>query len=602
MFRRAASLPPWGWALACALLPLLIYACMQLAYLPPAGGHLVGVFEPDSWLRLTLVRNWLEGGSWYNHRYASNAPFAATISPWTRPVDLAIALLVKLQPGDAALNLKLLRAALFLPIIWSGLLLGAVFFYLSRLKASPAAYFFAAAILVTASPMRTYFAPGNVDHHAPLALLWAWVAALLMTTDNLRLRALAGMLLGLMLWISPEALLLIAVIYGWFGLQWLNGARNMNLPVIASAVALTATLGMMIERPPAEWFLPIYDSLSIVHVVLLALCAAFSWALYFTQGSFKTRLAVAMIDAFIILLLMHQLYPLFFHGPMAEVTPYIGAKFLPQISEARSLFSEDWPMILAMLVQPLVALWACASNWQHNSALRDATLRIGYLLAVTVAMSWAQQRWFYYAMPMIAIVLSQWLGAVLMPDHPSVKRTWPASWIQSFSQQKQALVRLPIIAALFLLPLFFTYLESERQASNVGLADAIHCQTQSRRLIQSGTLNQFPPMTILAHTNIGAELLFFSHHRIVASNYHREGEGIEYLWELQSLTDASKLRGYLAKRQINALLVCPLSDPPKNSVLQGLYDGSLKFRWLRRVALGGVTGNEKSPVFLRISQ
>ena len=87
--------------------------------LPVLDGVAIGPADPDPWLRLTLVRDWLLSGDWYNHAVArTNAPIGGVLTPWTRPLDLVIAMLSALQPDTVELSLRLMRAALLLPWIW----------------------------------------------------------------------------------------------------------------------------------------------------------------------------------------------------------------------------------------------------------------------------------------------------------------------------------------------------------------------------------------------------------------------------------------------------------------------------------------------------
>ncbi|MBX9726302.1 MAG: hypothetical protein K2X09_03460, partial [Rickettsiales bacterium] len=112
------------------------------------------------------------------------------------------------------------------------------------------------------------------------------------------------------------------------------------------------------------------------------------------------------------------------------------------------------------------------------------------------------------------------------------------------------------------------------------------CYKEARVLIRSGELVRVlpeTPITLLAPTDLGTEILFFTPHRIVASNYHREGAAIKYVWGADKITDAKALRAHLAERKVAAILLCPKVAPEKGSLLQGYVHGEPLPTWLKRL-------------------
>jgi hypothetical protein len=81
----------------------------------------------------------------------------------------------------------------------------------------------------------------------------------------------------------------------------------------------------------------------------------------------------------------------------------------------------------------------------------------------------------------------------------------------------------------------------------------------------------------------GWKFFFFTNHRIVASNYYREGDAIEYVWSANKITNEKALREYLEKRGIEMLLICPELEHPSNSVLQGIATVDVPPKWLESV-------------------
>lgn len=583
-------------ALLLVLTPLALMVIRHWHDIPlDANGRAFGVADPDPWLRLTLVRDWLTGGSWFDHGVArTNAPFGGIISPWTRPLDVVIAALTQLQSHSVALDIRLTRTALMLPVLWAVLMMLGVYRAAMALAPMRAVPWMGNALALTGLSMWAYFAAGYADHHTPLAVLFVWVVGGLLKADK-RALTLSGVLLGVMLWMSPEALILIAAVYAWLGISWLGGVRLaakqlLRLSIYAAAVTVAAVL---VERPVAQWLTPVYDSISVVHGWVMVGAAAFAWLLVNADTrradglKLPTRLAVCGMGSVVFLGALHAAYPLFFAGPLVGVDPYITNHFLKIITEARPLTSRPLLYIAAMLAQPLFALGVALHGARGDSVYSPAQARLlTFLQLVTIVLFCIEQRWYYYCYPLVVITLAPWLGALMHPAHPLAAGRAPARWLENLPPTRQTLRRMPLVLLLLAAQGLLLLAAPEESTPHSRAINA--CHAKARSLIHSGALKDWgngQPLTVFAPTDLGAEILFASQHRIIASNYHREGPGIRYVWEADALTDVAALRRYLAERQVDALLLCPVVHPPEGSVLQGLQQGKKPPAWLTRLPL-----------------
>ena len=599
----------------------LVFVLSKWHAVPLYHGLPAGQTDPDTWLRLTLVRDWLTSGNWYDHTvWRSNAPFPPISSPWTRPLDLIIRALVDLQPDTVDINLRLIRAGLLMPVLWMGLLLAGILRAIRIIMPLPSAYAMAAVLLITLQPMWNYFTLGNADHHAPMAALFVWIiGGVLVANPSRRLMLLTGLLFGLHVWISVEALILIAAVYAWYGIGWLRGQHThlVALSWLATSLALTSLLAVGIERPMAAWFTPIYDSISIVHAVALLLCAALVWGLRLLPAAATTgtKLTATTLAGGMLLLAIRATYPHLLDGPMYGVDPYIFSDFLPRISEARPIYKVPLLQLLAYIITPLAAWVMCLGPWirpdrrfyslEHSAAL-------AFFLLVTLTLYYCQQRWGYYLLPLSVMAMAPLLGALFTPEHTLVCHQWPANLLVGLSPNEQMKRRLPVTLALLGMPFMMMLASaapdllnhaigllsntSDTEKARTAARDA--CYTAAHQLIRSGELARVLPeaTTLLAPTDLGTEILFFSPHRIVASNYHREGAGIRYVWSADKLTKAAELRSYLAERHIGGVLLCPALEQPKGSVLQTYAHGAPLPQWLikRDYELPPVEAAEKS--------
>lgn len=609
MLRRTAKLLPyWGWALLGVMLVIGARYVMAAVHLPPTSPDVFGVPDPDAWLRLTLVREWLQTGHWHDHHYLSNAPFTMPISPWTRPLDVVLALLVKLQPGTPV-TLALLRASAVIPFIWLLLVVAAMAKTMRAMAPqTESPMLMLGALMLTSPLMFNYFMIGNADHHSMLTALWCWVIYYGLTYDEQRWRSplYVGSLLALMLWISPETMILIAVMYLWLGLRWLTGYASIRTLARLSSVVSLASLGALIlERPVIQWFTPFYDTLSMVHVLALSLAALGFWGLVFLRpASLDKRVYAAVAIVVLAGFAMRAIDPLFFHGPLADAAPFIIQQFLPNITEAKSIAAQPLAFAIGMLIQPIVALVLCLRCARHDDSLIPQ--RMAALLALLIASMTLyclyQQRWFYYLYPVTVLPLAAWLAAWMTPKNPRMNVYWPAKRLQFLSERALLCRRLPLMVTLLAAPMLLMILGNNDSSAEEKRAR--RCQQATRLLIQQGELNQLAggePLILLSSTNQGGEILFFTHHQIVASNYHREARGIEDAWNAFATDSPKEFRAILRKRRVQALLLCPDKDAPENAVATRLYTGSYHPVWATRVPLATPHLGKAAPVVMLVN-
>lgn len=566
----------------CALVSLVVLVCLARAFMawpatPPGSEVMRWNLDTDPWLRLTLVQDWLAGGSWYDHGvHNSNAPEGGIESPWTRPLDLVIAGLAQLVPGE--LHVRLIKAALLLPALWAGLLATGVLRAARRLLPHPDHALVAFAMLACLPMMWNYFGVANADHHAPLAALFAWGFGSLLG-ERLRRKdaVIAGLLFGVMLWISPETLLLIGGAYLFLGLHWLITREGLRaLFLFSLALALMVTLAVMIERPVSRWFVPIYDSVSVMHVLALSLASAAAGLVMLRP----TRV-VAVIAAIAAALLLYGIYPDFYRGPMVGLHPYIALEFLPRINEAKPLWKQPNAMrMLAMLWQPALALLVLAllSTRKGLPLLgpRDRML-LTWFTVLLIACVMFQSRWYYYMGPLVALSLSVMVAPLFRPEDASVSGRFPARMLEGEAEGFRIFVRQCAVLFVVLMPFAFLLFEPDSRAKKTSMATwSDYCEALSVAWIRSGGMRETlgtTPRTVLASTNLGTQILYFTPYRIIASNYHREGAGIQYVWESMKLTKPAELQAYLALKKVGVLLLCPDPTAPKDSLLLRIYQG-----------------------------
>lgn len=512
---------------------------------------------PDTWLRLTQIREWLSGGGFFDHTVrGTNAPEGGIKIHWTRPMDALVAFVYYFTPSRLGIDVRLMLAAAWLP---AALCLATV----AALGSAAGRHFRhvqvlgCAAVLLLVGVYR-YVSPGDVDHHGLLAVLWCCVMSLLLARQLSASKSLLmGGILGLMLWISQESLIIAAVIYAIAGFEALYNVQKRGvLFFTALGAALVATAGLFVEMPAHEILTTVvYDTLSIVTVALLWLSAAGIGVLcLFLRPNipYGARFFAAAVLGAGVLLAQHYFYPKFFLGPMVDVDPFIFTGFLPRIIEAQSLVGADSSLILRVLMPPgLAAFLICValSKGKMRAEKKRFLLILGVLMCFTLLLTVDQIRWGYYLQ-----TVSLTAVAALLPGMATAARGDTGKWLRDVPRFLRAYI---VLCCMFLAMSLLA-----RESINVNARKL--CEAQLHFVIHTGQLQKLvgekqqngKQHILYTQQDQGGEVLFFTPFRIIASNYHREGKGLRDLSLIEKARTPEEARPLLKARQVDTLFFC----------------------------------------------
>jgi putative flippase GtrA len=515
-------------------------------------------YDPDPWVRLTQVRQWLTDGlaGFFDHTVRNiNAPFGGITTPWTRPLDMIITAFYTLTPHDLPMNTRLMLSATWMAPCIGLMAIAFLTLAVRRHFNNLHALGFVALLILFSPDTFYYFTPGSSDHHGLLSALWCGVLAMLMWRDYPQRAALAaGGILGLMVWISPEALMLTGATFALLGVMALSTPNKAPaLAWTALGAAAVATLGLFFEVPPDKIFSQkVYDSLSIVQVALLSFTAgaagALAW-LYRRKLNFGERFFGASVAGSSVLLAMHIFYPRFFLGPLADVDPFIFTGFLPRVGEAKMLFKNTFDDIIRELMEPVLAgvlAFLSLHRGYVRPERRQRILQLSALLVVTTIMTLWQIRWAYYMHP-VAIVLA----AMTIASIAAMPKERPWIWLRHLPRQGRPYIILWL--AFFTMNFFIRLYPSV-------LTESASCMSQVRYVIQTQQLQPLlgsKNIVLFAPEDVGGDLLFFTPYRIIASNYHREGAGLKDVSMIFKAKTPQEALPLLKKREVSAMLYCP---------------------------------------------
>lgn len=556
--RTLWSLIVWSLFLLVALTSSAAMEHLRAVLAFPALELPLGPPGPDSWLRLTQVRQWLTGTDFFNHAVtATNAPLGGIETPWTRPMDSLVALFYFLTPAKHGVDLRLLISATWLPLF-----LGVGAIWLSARTARlhfNSIHALAIAVMVFFVSPYDILTPGDADHHVFLLLLWSACVCIFLSNDNSSLRGLAlGAVSGLMIWTSPEALVFCGLVFALMGIDAVYAPEKaVRLLTAALGSAVVVMAGLYVEKPAGVALSNIaYDTLSIVHATLmgLTLFGTAVMATVFRYGpSLKARWFIALACGGAVFLAQFLLYPKFYNGPLADIDISVLPDLLSRVKEAQPLFSGAAALTMRIIAMPLLAaflLGACLMQKKARPAKTRFLVFSALLLAGSFAMTFLQVRWGYYLQPVSAFII----GA-LLPGYAGAGNSEEGSWLKTLSRKWRPYLVIWGVYLLFVL--------TGKSLAGVTPPPRF-CLPQLDYVIQTGQLVKLlgdEELTVFVPPDAGGQILFFTPYRIIASNYHREFTGLRDVARIETATTDDEAKSALEKRKVNALLFCAGSYP-----------------------------------------
>lgn len=541
-----------------------------------AYGNLV---DSDSYARLVRVERLLETGAWFDSSLPrANWPYGGSLH-WSRLFDmLLIALALPLMP---ALGVK---AALY----WSGavispilhLFTAAAVVWAARPLIGRSGALIAGALTAVQFGVLGYATLGHADHHMLFGLIA--VLAIGFTVHSLtgtepetgRHAACAGVVLAAGFWLGAEMQVTAALCLMALGLKWvfegdggetvaagtrpvLNLALNLSLGLLAGvAVALA------VERGPG-FFDVGYDRISIVHLTLAALLAAFWWGVARLDGrgpaGVPGRLGLVAAGAVAVLGLMRGLYPKVFVNPLTDVDPVVQEIFVT-ISES-SVIDDAGHFFLYVGAVVLALPWAA---WRLKTQPRGGRSWGWLLLAAAVvvyvafAISWI--RWSNYA----GLILTFAVADLIVHADAAIDRR--------FRFPSRMAVKVPIVVLLAVGPLAagtaLVYAQGAQDRAINGApspssspapakdGDPRLCPVQAMARYLEAPPWADRPRTILASVNFGAELLYRTRHRVTATLHHPQAPGILDSVRILGGVDDGEILKLVRQRQVDLIMIC----------------------------------------------
>lgn len=518
--------------------------------------------EPDNAMRLVRVRDMLAGQGWFDSVQHRLSPPAGVPMHWAQWIDgLLAAPVFLLTPliGQQAAEIVVAFAwplgllALFMMVT---VRVCAEIGALEGLKRE--AEWAGAIIAALAFPTIEKFAPGAFDHHnVELILGMLAVLGLIKMREAPRSGLWAGAALGLAMATAAEGLPLVVAGLMVAGVLWLvrpsefaQGLRWVGIGLVAASAVMLPVLA-----PPADWFKPVCDAMGAPFLAFAVAGGGVAIALSYLPDQLNATLAARLGSSGVLgvasIAALYVLFPQCAGGSYSVLNVDVENLWISQVSEARSLMDlmEDDPSLILTL-----------------AGAAFAGLIAG---AVFLKRHWREPHgWVVFAFLLsgVAVLVWQIRGATFATAFAIPFAAWAVAKVRRDYRNKASAVRALIFAGVAASSAAAAWASAGQvlqsritPAANLAdyqarTSDAASCS--SPEALKS--LAKVTPGVMLNHFGIGAGVLVWTKHSVIAAPYHRNIAGTMTMMNvLRSSPEAA--HDLVAASPVNYVLVCSAS-------------------------------------------
>ena len=535
--------------------------------------------DTDDNMRIMQVRALLQGQDWYDLRqYRLDPPGGANIH-WSHLVDLPIAGIILLAKPFFGSFLAERLAVTLAPLIPLGVALTGLALTARRLIA-PGAYLLAAATMLCFVTAMSMFMPLRIDHHGWQLALLALILAGLADQRTMRGGLMVGIATALSLVIGLETLPWLAIAGAGVALRWVMAPeQSPRMRGYALALGGGVASGFLIFASKDNWVARC-DALTPVWLSVMMLTSA----LLFLISSFRVenrgfRVALAFTAGALVACFFSLAWPQCLGRP-EQISPELERLWFSNISEAKPIYTRNWPTILSSAVLTVGLCGSFWALWRHRREERGAAWATIALMSLGSGLLVLWQTRAAPSALMFSVPGAAAIGWAVLPrlrNHPSM------------------LVRtLGTVAAFLVVSGLGVQLVAgslpNPDATSPGMKRVKRANASCPTLPSMRPVALLPKATVLTFVDLGPRLITITHHDAIAGPYHRNGDAII---DIQRAFRGSPevAREVARKHGATLLLICPnMSESTiyKSQSPNGFYMqlvGGKTPDWLDRVAL-----------------
>lgn len=587
------ALAPWFTPVRIAL---IVWGAMSLIAII-SKWHAIGALDlgdTDDAMRMAQVRDLLAGQSWWDlSQYRVNPAGGGVLMHWSRIVDAPLAAgILLLKPLFGQPMAERIVMALWPPVLGAALSVACVLGY-RNLSDRRIAYV-VPLFLIMSGFILMQFRPLRVDHHG-----WQILFAMLIIGQALRPAAwraglLGGLFAAALLAVSIEGLPIVALFAGLAALRWVlhgRAADRDRLCGFMGALAGGAILFQFLTRGPSGLIGTWCDSLSAPYMAAFVAAAAVTFIAARTNPALvRVRFLLLGGAGLCAAGALVWTEPQCANGPFASLDPIVVEYWYRNILEGQPLWASRPFDAIHVLVPSLVGLAGSLLAWRGCTVAEDrrnwATMIVALLgaAALSVLVLRSVSTAHLFALPGCA-----WLGL----------RAW--TWARGIGStllrivaSAMAALSLPLLGSIAVsVPLGWAFpaLKADEKAS---VAPAPFEQTCLDPATIAG-LNRLPTTTILTPIDLGAPIIFWTRHSLVATGHHRNKEAMADTIRV-FVGDPAKAEALVRKQKATLIAFCRTANDlvqyrraREDALAAQLYAGKPP-AWLEPLSVGERTG------------
>ncbi|OJY69894.1 MAG: hypothetical protein BGP16_09195 [Sphingobium sp. 66-54] len=485
--------------------------------------------DPDDALRLVQVRDLLAGQSWFDLTQHRIFPPEGVPMHWSRLVDLPIALMLALLDPLLGAPLAERITLVAIPLGWL-LVLSLLVYKIARwMEQSHVMALLCVFLLLTSVSIMIQFTPMRIDHHGIQLVCGAVAVMALVRMDRRdgRLGLLAGIAMACWMQISLEGLPYAVTAGGIFALRHIARTdRKADLRAYMLALTGGSAVLLFATRAPADALRPWCDSFSPSYLVPLGITTL---TLLAAQGRLRCPTRTARILPLALaggagiatfLLTARQCLA----GPFDTLDPLVYKLWYLGVQEGLPITMQSPEMRMIIVVPALLGL--VGSGLALHRAPHDrarsawATLLILQIASLVIALSVMRAMAFAHlvALPGNAVLL--------------------AALIRIAQRFKAMPLRVCLTAATVIatpsgaaVSAAATLGDGGHVPSDEKKADSIPARYSCTTPRALKGLAALPATTLFTPLDIGAHMLVYTHHSVIATGHHRNGAGMKVALE-----------------------------------------------------------------------
>ena len=540
MTGQAAGQSGRAWEPALWQVWLASAALLALVALPQIGRFAPG--DPDDFMRLLQVRDWLAGQSWWDVRQHRMDPPGGADMHWSRLVDLPIAaflLLFRLFLAEPWASAASMIAVPLLQLLLAMALLRAL---VRALGAGEGAVLAATALPLLFPLLVDTFLPLRIDHHGWQALA-VLGAALLMVRGGWRNAVWAGAVMALALTISLEVLPFAAMVGGLFALRFVRFGRREHEGFLLG-LALVAPLLALATRWPTLGA-ALCDQLSWPHLLGFSGAAACVLAGRLAPGQDRPAGRIATLFPAAAVAAAAMLLPLGACAldPFAGMDPVLRAEWLERVPEGLPVWRQPLSVAAMLLWTVGVIVAGARLAWRKAAGAPE---RERWAMLALLAVGAGGISLLVLRAGLAAQLLTVPFAAILVAHYLPRARAIASLPGRVLATLACLLLATPTLASAAVKPFDRLAVEANEGPTIVGECDL-------------SRLTALPRAHLFAPFDLGPEILARTGHTVVIGPYHRNQQ------QMRAVFDAfagpqSAARGIVSAERADYVVTCIADD------------------------------------------